>query len=180
MIERNTIFSPCRMYRYTLWREWPKPKVTFTEMADPNHFFSPPRGTHDQFVQFIGLNPSTADEKLDDPTIRRCIQFAKDWGYGAFCMTNIFAWRDTLPEKMKQAADPIGSDNDRWLLEISKGAGLVVAAWGNHGTHLYRGAKVKMMLRDNGINLMCFRMTKAKQPEHPLYMKGDTKPIPFI
>lgn len=70
------IFSPCGRYRYTLWREWIG---------------------GEGFVQFIGLNPSTATDTEDDPTIRRCINYAKSWGYGGMCMTNLFAYRATLP-----------------------------------------------------------------------------------
>ena len=102
MINRQTIFSPCRRYRYTLWRAW--------DMFNPG------------YVMFIGLNPSTADEVQDDPTIRRCIGYAKEWGYGAFCMTNIFAFRATDPRVMKAQADPVGPENDKWLTECAKGA----------------------------------------------------------
>lgn len=163
-MSRETIFSPCRKYRYVLWREWYQ--YDGSEAQD----WKPP------FVQFIGLNPSTADETADDPTIRRCIQFAKDWGYGALCMTNIFAWRDTDPQRMKLAKDPIGPYNDYYLVEIASGAGIIVAAWGNHGNHLYRSVKVKWLIP----NLHCLSVTKKNQPEHPLYLKADLRPIPFV
>jgi hypothetical protein len=95
MIDKTTIFSADRRYRYTLWRDWSKDLLCGMD--------SRPRlagdQTPNQFVQFIGLNPSTADEKQDDPTIRRCIGFAKAWGYGAMCMTNIFAWREWLKQR---------------------------------------------------------------------------------
>lgn len=149
---RETIFSPCRKWRYTLWREW--------DAALP-------------FVQFIGLNPSTADETNDDPTIRRCIQFAKDWGFGAYCMTNIFAWRDTDPNGMKRVVNPIGDDNDKWLMEIAASAGLAVAAWGRHGNHMYRGYHVKKMIS----NLHCLGLNKDGSPVHPLYQRADLKPV---
>lgn len=90
------------------------------------------------YAMFIGLNPSTAGDVEDDPTIRRCIQFAKDWGYGALCMTNLFAFRATDPAVMKSYSEPIGSDTDAVLAELAKNAGVVVAAWGNHGKHLGR------------------------------------------
>lgn len=151
-MNRQTIFSPCRQYRYTLWREW--------NAALP-------------YCQFIGLNPSTADETNDDPTIRRCIGFAKAWGCGALCMTNIFAWRDTKPEAMKRAQDPVGPENDRWLIEIAHGAYLRVAAWGNHGRHLNRGKRVALDLADSLLSLCCFRLTKEGQPEHPLHQRAD-------
>src|SRR5688572_21429898 len=125
--ERRTIFSPCRKYRYTLWREW--------DMHNPS------------YCQFIGLNPSTADEVQDDPTVRRCIDFAKRWGFGALCMTNAFAWRDTDPEEMKKVPFPIaetgdspafpyyGNKNDYWIGSVAREASLIVAAWGKDGAH---------------------------------------------
>jgi hypothetical protein len=93
-MKRETIFSPCRRYRYTLFREWATDEL-FDGCNDGE------RGQRlGQFVQFVCLNPSTADERQDDPTVRRCVDYAKRWGFGAFCMTNIFAWRDTDPYKM--------------------------------------------------------------------------------
>lgn len=174
MISRDTIFSPCRKYRYTLWRDWSdqiKGGLHFTE--DPHlDYYS---GKPDQFVQFIGLNPSTADETLDDPTIRRCINFAKAWGFGAMCMTNIFAWRDTDPFKMRTQQDPVGSENDYWITKVACEAGLIVAAWGTHGTHLNRGQIVKRMIP----KLHCLKVTANGYPSHPLYLPQTLKPIEF-
>ena len=111
----GALFSPCRKYRYTLWRIWAPDKP---------------------YACFLGLNPSTADETADDPTVRRCIDYSKRWGMGSLLMLNIFAYRSTDPEKMKAVADPVGPDNDRWIKEIAGNAGIVIAAWGNHGDHL--------------------------------------------
>lgn len=159
MIERTTIFSPCRLYRYTLWREW---------LMEG--------GLHDhRFVQFIGLNPSTADETLDDPTIRRCKQFAMDMGYNAMCMTNLFAWRDKSPAEMKKIPNPVGEDNDKHLLEIAGEASLIIAAWGTHGKHMYRALAVKRLIP----KLHCLRKTKDGHPEHPLYLPQTLRPIPL-
>ena len=149
------IFSPCRRYRYVLWREW--------DMFDPS------------YAMFIGLNPSTADETLDDPTIRRCVRFSKEWGYGALCMTNAFAFRATNPEVMKQAADPVGIDNGTWLKVISIQAAVVVAAWGVHGAYLDQDKEVMRILPA----LMCLGTTKEGYPKHPLYLRADTKPKPL-
>jgi hypothetical protein len=102
--------------RYALWREW-------------DIFNS-------DYVMFIGLNPSTADETRDDPTIRRCIGFAQDWGYGAVCMTNLFAYRARDPLVMKSAVDTIGPENDQWLAFCAKEASMIVAAWGVDGRSL--------------------------------------------
>jgi hypothetical protein len=147
-MNRQTIFSPCRQWRYTLWRVWDESKP---------------------YCMFVALNPSTADEVLNDPTVTRCINFAKSWGFGALCMTNIFAYRATDPRVMKAQADPIGVDNDKWLKEISHGAGLVVAAWGTHGAFLDRGRQVCELIN----NLECLDITKGGFPKHPLYVRAD-------
>lgn len=148
-------FSPCRKYRYTLWRHWEG---------------------GDGYAMFIGLNPSTADEVQDDPTVRRCINFAKDWGYSALCMTNIFAFRATDPGDMKAVEDPVGTDNDLSLLYIADHASVVVAAWGVHGVHSNRENEVKRLL---GNKLMCLKLTKDGHPAHPLYLPKTLTPIPF-
>jgi hypothetical protein len=182
---RNTVFSPCRRYRYTLWREWGR-------MDPRNNLEIPGLGTffsfEDSYVQFIGLNPSTADETQDDPTVRRCIQYAKDWGFGALCMTNAFAWRDTDPEKMKAVPYPIGEmvqddeigafwqQNDIWLNQISAQAGLVIAAWGKNGRHLGRDAEIKAFIPD----LHCLGVNADGTPKHPLYLRKTLKPVPLV
>jgi hypothetical protein len=151
-MERKTVFSRHRTYRYTLWREW--------DQDNP------------KYVMFIGLNPSTADEARDDQTVRRCISFAKAWGYGGLCMTNIFAFRATKPVAMKAHPRPVGRDNNKWLLKVSQKAGIVVAAWGAHGDHRARSAEVLRLLR--GVH--CLGITKSGNPRHPLYVRGTTKP----
>jgi hypothetical protein len=129
-------------------------------------------------VQFIGLNPSVATDEIDDPTIRKCRKFANTWGYGKFCMTNIFAWRDTDPKLMKLADEPIGPDNDHWLTTIAAGAGMIVAAWGNHGLHRGRDKEVVKLIQKD---LLClFVNRKTGQPKHPLYLRDDTKPFPYV
>ncbi len=100
-MKRQTILSKCRTYRYVLWREW--------DMVNT------------EYAMFIGLNPSTADEIEDDPTIRRCVDYATRWGYGALCMTNLFAYRETDRELMQKHPSPVGADNDRWLVGVLPG-----------------------------------------------------------
>lgn len=171
---RETIFSPNRVYRYTLWREWPAPTPELYHTEDPHLEYYP--GRHDQYVMFIGLNPSTADETKDDPTIRKCVGFAKRWGYGALCMTNLFAFRATDPKvMMEQRYNALGPDSNRWLLECSRDAGRLVAAWGANGKFLNRDKDVVQMLDF----LECLRKTKAGHPEHPLYVPYTAQPIPF-
>jgi len=129
---------------------------------------------------FVGLNPSTADEVNDDPTVRRCIRFAKDWGYGGLVMMNAFAFRATDPRVMQAAPDPVGPDNDYWLLEMAKirvrqGA-VIVAAWGNHGVYQNRHQNILRLFQDAGVPLHCLGITKTGYPKHPLYVKADTRP----
>ena len=152
---KSADFSPCRTYRYALWRRW---------------------GDAPDYVMFVGLNPSTADETQDDPTIRRCIAYAKDWGYSGLCMTNLFAFRATDPEVMKMADDPIGPENDRYLDECAYGAGVVVAAWGVHGTLGGRHRPVIVRLP----KLHYLRLTKDGHPGHPLYLPKTLTPQPWF
>lgn len=168
-MERLTIFSPDRLYRYTLWREWERDSLGL----QPMHIWE--RGF--QYVMFIGLNPSTADETKDDPTIRRCIAFSKAWGYGAMCMTNLFAWRATDPTQMMRAHFPVGIDNAKHLLDCAKQAGLVVAAWGTDGRYLQQQEFTKRLMEHNGIKLHCLGLNKDRTPKHPLYLRSTLTPI---
>ena len=144
-------FSPCRKYRFTLLRTWDETKP---------------------YAMFIGLNPSTADEIENDPTVTRCINYAKSWGYGGLCMTNIFSYRATNPEDMIAEKEPIGDGNDDWILKSAKEAGVVVAAWGDNGSHLGRSKQVRKLVP----NLHCLNLNTSGEPTHPLYQKADLKP----
>lgn len=150
-MKRSAEFSPCKSYRYVLRREWGDGKT----------------------VVFIGLNPSTADERFDDPTVRRCIRFAQDWGFKRMVMANLFALRATDPRVMKRHDDPIGPDNNRVLQDLVAAAGLAVAAWGVHGKHLQRDEAVRKMLP----GLSCLKLTKEGMPAHPLYLPATTRPF---
>lgn len=150
----GALLSECRTYRYALWRTWKGGKG---------------------YACFIGLNPSTADETEDDPTIRRCIGYAKAWGYAGLCMLNLFAFRSTAPAQMMVAADPVGPDNDKHLQAYAVGAGVVVAAWGNDGAHLNRHQDVMQLIP----GLRCLKVNGSGQPAHPLYQRADLIPIPY-
>ena len=151
-MEKGAQFSKDRIYRYTLWRTWRQ---------------------GDGHVMFIGLNPSTADETQDDPTIRRCIGFAKDLGYGGVLMLNLFAFRATNPKELKKTNHPIGPENNHCLQRYFDPIGFNIACWGSLGSYLNRGRDVIDMLGEDG--LLCFGLTKNGQPRHPLYLKKDSE-----
>lgn len=144
--------SDDRKYRYALGRIW-----------EP--------GAHKTLV-VIGLNPSTADETEDDPTIRRCIGFAKSFGCGGLTMLNLFGFRSTDPKGLRSCADPIGPENDLTLLSARMQENTtIVAAWGAHGSYLHRDREVRKMF--NG-QLHHLGFTKDGHPRHPLYLRSDT------
>ncbi len=140
-----------KQYRYALWRIWDSSLPTVT---------------------FIGLNPSTADALKDDPTLLRCIGFAKDWGCGGVYTANLFAWRATDPKEMKAARSPVGPENNRMLLELAAKSEKVIAAWGNDGAWLDRASAVKALLP----NLYYLKMNRSGQPAHALYLPKGLQP----
>ena len=153
------VYSDCERYRYLLTRVW-----------DPAR----PRAL------FVMLNPSTATEVQNDPTVERCERRARTLDFGAFRVTNIFAWRATDPKEMRAQPDPVGPENDRAILESvdwAAGPGArIVCAWGAHGAHLARGAAVERLLRNTGRELFHLGLTKAGDPKHPLYIGYDRQP----
>ena len=153
-MEKKANISKDKIYRYTLSRTWDSTKPT---------------------VLFIGLNPSIADENIDDPTITRCINFAKDWGYGTLLMANLFAFRSTYPKEIYLIDDPIGKDNDHYILECVKQSNLIIACWGNNGTYMDREKIIKELVP----NLYCLQKNKNGTPHHPLRLPRDINPIPF-
>lgn len=144
-------FSQCLLYRYRLTRE----------------FAIGPRR-----VAFCMLNPSTADATNDDPTIRRCIRFARAWGFDRLTIVNAYAFRATDPKEMKRAIDPIGPDNDTAIAYAVAESEFVVAAWGANASR-ERAAAVRKML---GAKARVLRLTKDGAPGHPLYLPGDLEP----
>ena len=151
----GAVFSPCGRYRYKLWRVW-----------DPAR----PLG----LVMFLMLNPSTATDAEDDPTIRRCIGYARSWGYGGLYVGNLFAYRATDPTALQRVDQPVGPDNDQALLEMMAQCGLVVAAWSNHGAKY--GRRVREVLDLVEQPLYCLRQWRSGQPAHPLYQRKDIRP----
>ncbi len=147
-------FSECRCYRYTLERQILESGPTWN---------------------FIMLNPSTADAFVLDPTIRRCMNFARVGGAGHIVVTNLFAFRATDPRDMRASLDPIGPHNDGYLWEVAQNADVVVCAWGTHGVFKERNLEVLKLLRlDHEQKL--FRLGPASKdghPKHPLYLPSD-------
>lgn len=152
------IYSDCERYRYSLTRTW-----------DPDG----------HRVLFVMLNPSTATEKQNDPTVERCERRARVLGFGAFRVANIFAWRETDPAKMRSVKDPVGPDNDAVLAESCGWTDEVIAAWGAHGAHLDRGHAVAAILHKSGRAVYHLGMTKHGHPRHPLYIAYAQRPAPW-
>lgn len=151
-------FDRTGVYRYGLWRRW-----------------SETGGA----CLWVMLNPSTADEKVLDPTVRRCAVFARAWGYGGMEVANIFALRSTDPAALYAHPDPVGPENDAAIVEAARRAALVMAAWGKHGAHRARGAQVVALLRAARIKMQCLGTNADGSPRHPLYVHGATQPSPF-
>ena len=159
MMLRDATISPCGRYRYDLSRVW----------VDPGD------DKADTYAVFIMLNPSTADDRHDDNTIRRCVEFAKFWGMGGLMVVNLFAYRATDPKRLEIVYDPIGPQNDTYITEACHTAQVVVAAWGAHPLAVNRAVTVRSLVPD----LHYLRLTKGGQPCHPLYLPKRLTPIPW-
>lgn len=151
----TAIYSDCERYRYALTRIW--------DDAEGK-------------VAFVMLNPSTATEIQNDPTVERCERRARALGFGAFRVCNIFAWRDTDPRQMRKAAEPIGSENNQAITEACIWADRIICAWGTHGEHLGRGPQVETLMRATGRPLHHLGLSKAGHPKHPLYISYAQQP----
>jgi hypothetical protein len=141
-------------YRYSLWRSWDDQKP---------------------HIGFVMLNPSRADAVVNDPTIRRCLGFAQTWGYGGLEVVNLFGYRTASPIELRQANDPIGTKNDRYLATLPERVDRILLAWGNWGYLLERDRQVLELLGDR-LPLYCLGTTKTQQPKHPLYLKSTVIP----
>lgn len=149
-------YSDCEAYRYDLTRVW---------------------DGAGRKVLFLMLNPSTATEVQNDPTVERCERRARTLGFGAFRVCNIFAFRATDPKVMRAAPDPVGPQNDTAIRQGVDWADEVVAAWGAHGEHLSRGAQVENLLRELQAAPKHLGLTKAGHPKHPLYIGYKVQPV---
>ncbi|MDS0280056.1 DUF1643 domain-containing protein [Halomicroarcula sp. S1AR25-4] len=151
----DAVLSEDRQYRYRLSRTWDTEKPT---------------------IAFVMLNPSTADETEDDPTIRRCLGFAEDWGYGSLLVGNLFAYRTSDPADLRDVDDPVGPENDQHLRDICDEADKVIVAWGTDGDLHDREREFVEKL---DVDLYALDTTKDGHPNHPLYQPADAEPELF-
>ena len=150
--DKGAIFSNCRKYRYALWRIWDKSKMA---------------------VMFIGLNPSTANENIDDPTIRRVKKFAFDWGYGGVYMVNLFAYVTTNPQELKNSRGVL-SGNDEWIWTTASKCDKIIFAWGSFKEAKEEGEKIMKIFKGYGYVLA---INRDGSPRHPLYVKKNVELI---
>lgn len=158
--EKGAILSKCKRYRYVLWRIW--------DETTPK-------------VMFVMLNPSTADGAQDDPTIRRCIGFAKSWGYGGMYVCNLLAYRATDPKELLKADNPFGEYNIWHIRRLIDEIERVVCAWGNEPIvkRLYGGVSPYKLLGFARSKLSYLELSKNGIPKHPLYLKKNIQPTFF-
>jgi len=155
----GAVFSSCRRYRYALERaDWLTGKGT---------------------VLFVMLNPSTATETANDPTVTRCIKYAQRWNFNRLLVANIYAYRSTDPKGLLESADPVGPENNKWIAKLADQADKIICAWGAHPSVRARAPKVLEILRDRG-EPFALQLTASGFPQHPLYVKGDVEPVPLF
>ena len=157
-VQSSAWYSDCECYRYDLTRSW---------------------DAQGRRLTYIMLNPSTATEVANDPTIERCQRRAEGLGFGAMRICNLFAWRETSPARLKRAQDPVGPQNDRAIREAADWADEVFCAWGAHGAHLGRDRAVTALLARRNVKPFCLGTTRSGAPRHPLYVSYATRPAPW-
>lgn len=158
-IQSKADFSDCMRYRFSLVRDF---------------------GKGQGMMNFIMLNPSTANEEFNDPTVHRCEMRTLDNGCRYMVVTNIFAFRATDPQVMRSTVDPVGSRNDQAIVHFANQAQSVICAWGEHGSFMDRGNHVKRLLLQNNVKAAFLKMNKSGQPAHPLYLRKSLEPVPWI
>ena len=157
----TALFSPDRTYRYLLTRTV---------------------GPGDRVVNFVMLNPSTADEERNDRTVSRCIEFARGWGFGYLVVTNLSPFRAARPKDLFEhgpVPKPVERRNLEATVEAALKSHLVVLAYGNHGGRKGISEKTLAALEERGIQTHTLGVTMQGHPRHPLYVRGDTRPVPF-
>ena len=149
---------PGGCYRYRLIRTWDETKP---------------------HAMFIMMNPSTADQEVDDRSVAKCCRFARTWGYGGIYVGNIFAYRATDKKRLRVIADPIGPDNDKHLIEMAKIAKIVIFAYGQPGHRSLqdRGPRLATKLIGKGVKPYVLKLSNDGTPCHPLYLRKTRKPV---
>lgn len=155
LLSSGAVFDLTNRYRYLLWRTWDR---------------------HAGVATFIMLNPSAADAESDDPTIRRCVAFARSWGFGGLRAVNLFGYRASQPQALRVVPDPFGPDNDHFVENSCRDADMLIAAWGNHGLLLDAATRIAELVPDT---TYCLGLTRLDQPRHPLYVRSGCIPTPF-
>ena len=160
VLHKSAELSTCGQYRWWLRRQW--------------------AGGNGQIVCFIMLNPSTADADLDDPTIRRCIGFAQDWGFSMLSVRNLFAYRATDPKTLLSVQDPVGGSRGNAELLAGCTAHITVVAWGSYVPwDRDRSALAMIEAHFPGKQLLCLGITKHGKPRHPLYVPASQPLVPY-
>lgn len=145
-----------RIFRYSLIRTW--------------------RVGHLGKLVFVMLNPSVADARINDSTVRKCMVWAQKWGYRTLEVVNLFSFRSKSPKIMKAAKDPVGPLNDEFIGQACREAELVICAWGAHGTFQGRANHVVRNVL-SGVKVHALKRAEGGQPWHPLYLRNDSKPF---
>ncbi len=158
-VKSEADFSPCMLYRYSLVRDY---------------------GKGEGMMNFIMLNPSTANEEFNDPTVHRCEMRTISSGYRFMVVTNIFAFRATDPANMRSAADPVGIKNNEAIASFAGKADEVICAWGEHGLFIDRGRFVRNMLISEKIKAKMLKLNKSGEPAHPLYLPKSLIPSQWL
>jgi len=154
-ITKTANFSSCLRYRYNLVRRW---------------------RDNSRHILFVGLNPSIADDNIDDPTTRRCIKFAKLWGYGSMELVNLFSYCATDPRDLIHQPDPIGPKNDSWIQKANSRSDITIACWGSFIYAQNRATQITNKIK----KLHCLRINRNYSPAHPLYLPLNLRPLPYI
>lgn len=184
----GAVISACGSYRYSLWREWRGGSRKLWDMWTNDDGTPALDGAGQQLGEprpcvFVMLNPSTADADQDDPTIRRCVNSAKGWGFDRLEVVNLFAWRSTDPRAVLAMTggktDPVGPDNRAYVHRAVERARLVVCAWGTQGGHIGQDETMLGWLEEHGALPHALRITKDGFPAHPLYLPNNLKPMPY-
>jgi hypothetical protein len=200
-VSTGATISGCGRYRYRLWREWRLGNSTQWDMWTEDDGSPALDGAGQPIGEplscvFVMLNPSTADGQQDDPTIRRCVRFAQDWGFDRLEVVNLFAWRATDPREvlaLTAKGDPIGPDNQDHIERAVQKAGMVVCAWGVNGAHIGQDETVRGWIADGvdtaavaagagrgrEVPVVALKLSKDGFPCHPLYLPAALKPFPY-